>query len=80
MIVVPALPEPTGPNPQRAKFYVEVAAAFEFLAAWYTLPEELQTELRAHLHGVISAAAAGKPPTPAENRPVAPSRGPRGQS
>lgn len=84
MIVVPALPEPTGPNPSRVKFYAEVGAAFEFLALWHSLPVEGQEELRAAVQGAAARAAgeasAGKPPTEPENRPVARSRGPRGQS
>lgn len=35
----------TGPSSQKAKFFSEIAMAFEFLAIFYTLPKELQLEL-----------------------------------
>jgi len=83
MIVVPALPEPTGPNPSRVKFYAEVGAAFEFLALWHSLSIEGQQQLHAAVQSAAARAAGeagpGKPPTEAESRPVARSRGPRTQ-
>lgn len=83
MIVVPALPEPSGPNQSRVKFYAEVGAAFEFLALWHSLSAEAQTVLRDAVQSAAATAAqastAGKPPAEVESPPVARSRGPRPQ-
>lgn len=35
----------TGPSAQKAKFFSEVQAAFEFLAIFYSLPTEKQMEI-----------------------------------
>jgi hypothetical protein len=35
----------TGINPQKSKFFQEIAHAFEFLALYHSLPETKQLEL-----------------------------------
>ncbi len=36
---------PSGPNPQKSKFFREVLVAFEFLEVFYILTEVQQSEL-----------------------------------
>lgn len=45
--MTPALPQTVGPNPAKAKFFAEAAAAFELLALWHGMTEEEQIEFRA---------------------------------
>lgn len=40
----PALPAPSGPRPERAKFLSDVAAGLELLALFYILPADKQSE------------------------------------
>lgn len=54
------LPE-TGPNAQKAKFFVEVATAFEILALLHTLTAEEQRALNEFLRGLTVSAAARHP-------------------
>ncbi len=39
----------TGPNAAKAKFFTEIAAAFEFLSLFYSLSAKDQLELMQHL-------------------------------
>jgi hypothetical protein len=52
----PALPPSSGPNPQRARFLLELAGALEFLALFHSLPAPLQDEARAYITGLASQA------------------------
>ena len=56
--MVPALPPCVGPNPAKAKFFTEAAAAFELMALFYELTPEEQVALRQYIASL--AAAAGK--------------------
>ena len=50
------MPQPTGANPAKSRFFAEAAAAFELLALWHQLTAEEQVELRAHVAGLAAAA------------------------
>ena len=50
------MPQPTGANPAKARFFAEAAAAFEVLALWHQLTVEEQVELREHIAGFAAAA------------------------
>ena len=56
-VIVPALPEPSGPDLRRATFYREAAGDFEFLALWHQLPKEAQDALKAQIHAAAAIAA-----------------------
>lgn len=57
-MIAPALPPPQGPQPAKARFFAEAAAAFELLALFYQLTEAEQIELREYVSGL--AAAVGE--------------------
>lgn len=52
---VGALPT-EGPDPRRARFYREVASAFEILALWYTIDASEQAELMELINGYVASA------------------------
>jgi hypothetical protein len=58
--MLPAFPEPTGANPQKAKFFAEVACGLEFLGLFYELNAAEQAELLDHLRGLVAVAAQRK--------------------
>lgn len=58
MTVVPALPPAAGPAPAKTRFFIEAAAAFEFMALWHSLPAPAQEELRAAVHSAAAQASA----------------------
>ena len=51
---IPALPPPTGPNAQKARFFDEIASAFEFLALYNVLSAEDQK----YVHDIVQGMAA----------------------
>ena len=56
MNITPALPPPVGPNPAKARFFIEAAAAFELLGLFHSLQPEEQIEFRAFAAGLAAAA------------------------
>jgi hypothetical protein len=52
---LPAMPDPSGPNPQKVRFFTEVAAAYEVLALFYALTPEEQAEFNAMVRGFAAA-------------------------
>lgn len=56
--MTPALPQSVGPQPNKAKFFAEGAAAFELLALFYELTVEEQEELRAYIAGLAATVTA----------------------
>ncbi len=57
MTPVPALPAATGPDPRRARFFMELSSGMEFLALWWSLSAEDQTTLREQISGFAARAA-----------------------
>ena len=55
--VLPSLPEPTGLNPGKVKFFSEVATAFEFLALFYSLDAAAQEEMCSMMRGFAAQSA-----------------------
>lgn len=47
----------TGPNPAKAKFFSEVASAFEFLALYHALPAAQQVALQAAVQSFCAVPA-----------------------
>ena len=56
-MVVPAMPPPVGPNPAKARFFTEAAAAFELLGLYHEMTPEEQVDFRAIVAGYAAAAA-----------------------
>ena len=56
-VIMPAFPAAVGPNPQKARFFVEVAAGMEFLGLFYELTLEEQQEVLELMRGLAIAAA-----------------------
>lgn len=54
--VLPAMPEATGLNPSKVRFYSEVATAFEFLALFYSLGVKEQEEMCSMMRGFATAS------------------------
>lgn len=62
MTTIPALPEPAGPDERKQRFYVEMAAAFEFMALYHSLPKDKQRELREVIQSfAVHASTAARP-------------------
>lgn len=55
--MVPALPASDGPNPARAKFFAEAAAAFEVMSLFYELTANEQRDLKEHIQSLAAAVA-----------------------
>lgn len=66
--VLPAMPDANGPNPQKVRFYSEVAAAFEFLALFYSLPMKDQEELNTTIRGFATTSAIEAQKTKGQKR------------
>lgn len=56
----PALPAPTGPRPERAKFIGDVCAGLELLALFYVLPAEKQVEFTDYVRSLSAGVGNGK--------------------
>jgi len=51
----------TGPNPARSRFFLDVAAAMQFMALYYTLPAEEQDAVIDQMHSFAAKGHEAKP-------------------
>lgn len=55
----PALPAPTGPRPERAKFLGDVAAGLEMLSLFYVLSADRQAEFIDYVRSLSAGVGNG---------------------
>ena len=53
-MIPPRLPPATGANAQKARFFLDVASAFEFLALYFSIPATRQAEVIQHMQSLTA--------------------------
>lgn len=60
-VILPVLPQPLGPNPNKARFFMEAAGAFELLALFHSLTQLEQEEFTTLARGLAVTVASRRP-------------------